>query len=147
MRINSVNWNSGLTTIVVCVIATLIFLSPAAASAHAVEFTPSQIEMLTGKAIGENRSDPTSIACVMRNRLEGGWSPRLVHTAFYAPWVAPTRAQAEALSQILKGNGDCNTDAWYAWSTQDVSLIRPRSNCFLFESAGTFYYAKCALWR
>lgn len=151
-----VNWNDGsggcgaalgkvfLMFVIVFVSATLLTMNVRAAEPS---FNHDQIEFLAGKAVGESSTDPYAVACIMRTRLEGGWSPKLVHTAFYARWVPPSIEQAETIWKILQGEGDCNKDAWYQWSYADALLIQPREDCFLFESGGNKFYSKCALWR
>lgn len=149
------NWNdgskkrSGCFNIVLAFVAVLTvgILMTLPVQATTREFTSDQIEFLSGKAIGESSIDPYSVACVMWNRLEGGWAPGKVYTHFHALWVPPTPEQAQKLEAILKGNGDCNQDAWYQFSKSDVVYLNPRADCLLFESGGNLYYAKCAFLR
>lgn len=133
--------NTGVTLILLMFLLAA-FVSPAQASDK--QFTMDQKEVLAGKAIGESGSDPYSIACVMRNRLEGGWAPGAVHRHFYGRWIPPTAEQATKLYAILDGGGNCNKNAWYAFATNE---IKPGAyqECFLFTSEGISYFSKGAL--
>lgn len=130
--------------LVVCA-ALLLFTVSAQASAN--DLSDAEIERLVEKAVGESSDHPENVACVMRNRIDGGWSPRLVHRAFNAARVSATDEQRAKVLAVLLGDGECDPAAWYQWANSDVTWIRPRADCFLFSDGSNQYFSRCALWR
>ena len=59
---------------------------------------------IAGVLIGEGGTlgeDYEMMACVVRNRLQRGWSVRNVLAHFAAPYHEPTQAHLEALTKVL----------------------------------------------
>jgi hypothetical protein len=152
LRNKMVGWQEGSKSpqkgcipVIMAFVVVILLVLPVAATQKHGEFTPTQVEALSGKAIGESSGDPYAVACVMRNRLVGGWAPHKVGGAFFAPWRPPTKEQAEKLGRILRGQaeeGECNTEAWYQFSEADVLTMYNIEGCFLFASGGNRYYSK-----
>lgn len=141
--ISKINSNIFLAICVLIVVATLVSLPSVA---FAASFSSSQIEHLAGIAVGESGADPYSVACVMYNRMQGGWAPKYVHRAFYAKWVNPTPEQFVKIKNILTTGIGCNLNAWYSFASYEIVGIKNLDkSTFLFESGGNSFYSKGAL--
>lgn len=96
-------------------------------------------------AKGESGIDLTHPACVMRNRIIAGWNPSRVLNHFYAsPAYIDGREYELARRTILYGDG-CDPRAYFQWSLNDESRIKPNSESFLFGINGNVYYDVNAL--
>lgn len=145
--ITYVNWSSRFQNILLLIVSVLVALSLIfmPISVQAATFSNTQIERLAGIAVGESSSDPYSVACVMYNRLQGGWAPQYVQNAFYAKWKPPTNEQFSKIKNILLTGEGCNHDAWYQFATGSYTATHTKPGTFLFESGGNSFYSKEAL--
>lgn len=74
-------------------------------------------------------------ACTVKARLDQGWSPGRVLSAYYAPSARANDEMIAAAKNGLAGN-NCPDDAYYFFGAGDVRRLRLDRNCATAESHG-----------
>ena len=62
-------------------------------------------------------------ACSVRNRLDAGWRPDLVMTAYYAPAVPVAAEEIDLVSRVLAGATPCNRDFYFMLEPASVLAL------------------------
>ena len=88
-------------------------------------------------------------ACVVKNRLAGGYSEANVLDAFYAADVTPTATEIWLADRVLVGYWPCDPRLWYMFSSHDCwRLALDPGKALLVvtrESWQVLFYGKDAL--
>lgn len=71
------------------------------------------------RCAGEFSAAVPQCACAIRNRLDAGWSPAKVLTAFYAPDAYASEAQVQAVADVLSGAAMCRPDLYFMYGKGD----------------------------
>lgn len=79
-------------------------------------FTPQPLPVPAHVAAickGEASFAIEACACSVRNRLDAGWRPELVMSAYYAPAVPVEAEEIELVRRVLAGETPCNPDFYF----------------------------------
>lgn len=75
------------------------------------------------RCAGEARWAIAPCACVVRNRLAGGWNETHVLDAFFAVDLPATATEIDLAQRVLTGAWPCDDSLWFMFSGDDVALI------------------------
>ena len=80
-------------------------------------------ERVAARCAGEARFALQECACVVKNRLLGGWTQTNVLKPFFAPDQPVTAAEVEQVERVLDGYWPCDPRIWYMFSVQDCRRL------------------------
>ena len=66
---------------------------------------------------------PVPCACTVRNRLDAGWNPAKVLSAYYAPDSHASEAQVAQVADVLSGETACSADLYFMYSRSDTVAL------------------------
>lgn len=84
--------------------------------------TESFIHSVAARCSGESSSAVYECACTVRNRVNAGWNPNKVLSAYYAPDVRPTEQAVQDAVRGLSGIG-CHDDWYFLMSHSDIKHL------------------------
>jgi len=76
-------------------------------------------ERVAARCAGEARFALQECACVVKNRLLGGFTERTVLRPFFAPDLPVTADEVLQVERVLNGYWPCDPRIWFMFSVQD----------------------------
>lgn len=72
--------------------------------------------VVASRCKGEASFAIAECACTVRNRIEAGWNPARVMSAYYAPDMPATPGEVASVAAILTGNEPCDPALYFMYS-------------------------------
>jgi len=80
-------------------------------------------ERVAARCAGEARFALQECACVVKNRLAGGFTENTVLRPFFAPDQPVTADEVLQVERVLNGYWPCDPRGWYLFSVQDCRRL------------------------
>jgi len=80
-------------------------------------------ERVAARCAGEARFALAECACVVKNRLQGGFTESTVLRAFFAPDQPVTADEVLQVERVLNGYWPCDPRLWYMLSVTDCRRL------------------------
>ena len=80
-------------------------------------------ERVAARCAGEARFALQECACVVKNRLLGGFTENTVLRPFFAPDQPVTAEEIAQVERVLNGYWPCDPRVWYMFSVQDCRRL------------------------
>jgi len=80
-------------------------------------------ERVAARCAGEARFALQECACVVRNRLAGGFTENTVLRPFFAPDQPVTADEVAQVERVLNGYWPCDPRIWYMFSVSDCRRL------------------------
>ena len=132
-----------------CIAALLCVACVLAANSSAAGQSVPFAQRVAERCKGEAAFAIAPCGCVVKNRLEGGWSEETVLLPFYAQDAQATAQEVRLVERVLNGYWPCDPRLWFMFSVCDVGRLGlEEDDALLIAERGgwrVLFYGKDAL--
>ena len=85
-----------------------------------LQLTPAAV---AAKCKGEFSAAIVPCACSVKNRIDAGWSPGKVLSAYYARPVPASDTEVNVVADVMSGAVECDPNLYFMYSSQDTIVL------------------------